>query len=123
MPCSLITNHDRRPLDLSKHRSLHPEGGRLISSWFSKAWSQRKDEDSVFESFIFAWFSFNAWAACVTGKDRDSEYIKVSVQQSHLEIGSEVLQDCVHKFDCGHNAQYFRQPKIFNPTNPSQIFA
>jgi hypothetical protein len=47
----------------------------------------------------------------------------VSVQQSHLEIGSEVLQDCVHKFDCGHNAQYFRQPKIFNPTNPSQIFA
>lgn len=76
MPCSLITNHDRRPLDLSKHRSLHPEGFRLISSWFSKAWSQRKDEDSVFESFIFAWFSFNAWAACVTGKDRDSEYIK-----------------------------------------------
>lgn len=34
------------------------------------------DEDSVFESFIFAWFSVNAWAACVTDLDRDSEYIK-----------------------------------------------
>ena len=76
MPCSLTTNHDRRPLDLSRHHGLHPEGGRLISSWFSKAWSQRWDEDAVFESFIFAWFSVNAWAACVTGVDRDSEYIK-----------------------------------------------
>ena len=47
----------------------------------------------------------------------------VSVQQSHLEIGSEVLQDCVHKFDCGHNAQYLRQAKILDPANPSQIFA
>jgi len=44
-------------------------------------------------------------------------------QQSHFEIGSEVLQDCVHKFDCGHNAQYLREPKIFDPANPSQIFA
>ena len=50
-------------------------------------------------------------------------HLSVSVQQSHLEIGSEVLQDCVHKFDCGHNAQYLREPKIFDPANPPQIFA
>ena len=47
----------------------------------------------------------------------------VSVQQSHIEIGSEVLQDCVHKFDCGHNAQYLRQPKILDSSHPPQIFA
>ena len=49
--------------------------------------------------------------------------ITVSVQQSHIEICVIVLQDCVHKFDCGHNAQYLREPKIFDPANPSQIFA
>ena len=61
----------------------------------------------------------------VAGIAEDVDFNKktVSVQQSHLEIGSEVLQDCVHKFDCGHNAQYLREPKIFDPANPSQIFA
>lgn len=76
MPCNLITNGDPRPLELNQHRGLHPEGRRLINSWFSKAWSQRENEDEIFESFIFAWFSVNAWAACVTGVDRDSEYIR-----------------------------------------------
>lgn len=76
MPCSLTTNPDPRPLELIRHRGLHPEGGRLISSWFAKAWSQRRDEDAIFESFIFAWFSVNAWAACVTEVDRDAEYIR-----------------------------------------------
>ena len=76
MPCTLTTNHDRQPLKLARHRGLHPEGSRLISSWFSKAWAQRNDDDAIFESFIFAWFSVNAWAACVTGVDRDAEYIR-----------------------------------------------
>src|SRR5574340_338318 len=67
---------DERRLDLRKHRHLHPEGQRLISSWFHRAWQQRNDPDAVFESFIFAWFSVNAWAACITGVDRDSECIR-----------------------------------------------
>jgi len=63
-------------LKLLKYHALPPDGHRLITSWFTKAWAARDDSESTFESFIFAWFSVNAWAACVTGKDRDSEYIE-----------------------------------------------
>lgn len=74
--CKLAVDHDPRPLELNKHRWLHPEGNQLITSWFTKAWAQRDDDDAIFESFIFAWFSVNAWAACVTGIDRDCDYIR-----------------------------------------------
>jgi hypothetical protein len=32
-------------------------------------------EDEVFEPFIFVWFAFNGWAACVTDTDRGREII------------------------------------------------
>lgn len=74
--CPYSVVHEQTALDLRKHLSLHPEGQRLIESWFSRAWQQRDDVYTVFESFIFAWFSVNAWAACVTGLDNDSQFIK-----------------------------------------------
>ena len=74
--CTLLERRgSRQPLDLRMHQRLHPEGQRLITSWFEKAWNQRLDEDETFESFIFAWFAVNGWAACVTGVDADREYI------------------------------------------------
>lgn len=76
MTCNLSNLNVSEPLELNRHRWLHQEGNRLITNWFEKAWAHRDDEDAVFESFIFAWFSVNAWAACVTDIDRDIEYIK-----------------------------------------------
>lgn len=74
--CVLLEQRGSRPpLDLRKHQSLHPEGYRLITSWFEKAWNSRLDEDETFESFIFTWFAVNGWAACVTGLDDDRKYI------------------------------------------------
>lgn len=64
-----------RPLELDRHERLHEDGRRLISSWFARAWDQRGEEEAIFESFIFAWMSVNAWAACVTGQDQDREYM------------------------------------------------
>lgn len=65
-----------RPLQLEKHRWLHEDGRRLITTWFERAWEQRGNEDATFEAFIFAWMSVNAWAACVTGEDQDREYMR-----------------------------------------------
>ena len=68
--------HPLRPLQLKKHRLLHEDGRRLITTWFERAWEQRGNEDATFEAFIFAWMSVNAWAACVTGEDQDREYMR-----------------------------------------------
>ncbi len=65
-----------RPLQLDRHRWLHPDGQRLISTWFERAWDERRNERATFEAFIFAWMSVNAWAACVTDIDQDREYLR-----------------------------------------------
>lgn len=74
---AVAPGHPPAPLALMKHERLHPDGYRLITSWFGRAYEQRNDDEAVFEAFIFAWMSVNAWAACVTGRDddRDSEYM------------------------------------------------
>jgi hypothetical protein len=66
---------ERRALPLDKHRYLHPDGHRLITTWFDRAWRARADDSAASESFVFAWIAVNAWAACVTGEDRDREYM------------------------------------------------
>lgn len=78
MTCPEIINPNRpqRPIDLSRYTFLHPEGKQLISGWFQRAWKERNcQQDEAFEPFIFAWFAFNGWAACVTDRDKDYEII------------------------------------------------
>jgi hypothetical protein len=72
----LINNRPAARVDLYRFQRLHREGRRLISGWFERAWQARQcsPEDS-FENFIFAWFAFNGWAACVTELDQDRAYI------------------------------------------------
>jgi hypothetical protein len=72
----LIRNRPAARVELYHFERLHPEGRRLISGWFERAWQAREcsPEDS-FEPLIFAWFAFNGWAACVTGRDQDRAYI------------------------------------------------
>ena len=73
--CRYDTEGNQAPLPLDKHRYLHPDGLRLITTWFDRAWQKRDNEDATFEAFIFAWVSVNAWAACVTGEDQDHKYM------------------------------------------------
>lgn len=73
--CPYAAPSTRQPLDLNKHRYLHADGQRLITTWFDRAWRARADDSAAFESFVFAWIAVNAWAACVTGEDRDREYM------------------------------------------------
>lgn len=74
--CPYEASAEARPLQLEKHRCLHPDGQRLISTWFERAWNERLNEQATFEAFIFAWMSVNAWAACVTDEDQDREYMR-----------------------------------------------
>lgn len=82
--CPYAEARPERPLQLERHRSLHPDGQRLILSWFDHAWLRRDDEDATFESFIFAWISVNAWASCVTEQDQDREYMRRLTRDSGL---------------------------------------
>ena len=63
-------------LNLNRFRELHQEGQRLVRGWFERSYEARDDEGECFEAFIFAWFAVNGWAACVTGRDGDAEYIR-----------------------------------------------
>jgi len=82
----------QRSLQLDKHRSLHPDGYRLIATWFDRAWRMRGDDSSAFESFVFAWIAVNAWAACVTGEDRDREYMNRLAHDPGLRTAFESLR-------------------------------
>jgi hypothetical protein len=63
---------DPRPLERGRYDDLHPDGRALIRGWRDRAGECRADES--FESFIYLWFAFNSWAACVTGSDADHEW-------------------------------------------------
>jgi hypothetical protein len=78
MTCPEIVNpnHHQGRVDFNRYALLHPIGRKLIATWFQRSWQERDcQQDETFEPFIFAWFAFNGWAACVTDKDRDWEII------------------------------------------------
>ena len=78
MTCLEIVDPDGRlrSVDLNYYDRLHPEGRHLIASWFQRSLQKINCQpDEAFEPFIFAWFAFNGWAACVTDTHRDREII------------------------------------------------
>lgn len=78
MNCPEIVGPNRpsRHVDLSRFSLLHPEGRQLVSVWFQRAWRERNcQQEDAFEPFIYAWFAFNGWSACVTDSDSDREII------------------------------------------------
>ncbi len=63
-------------IDFDRYTYLHPEGQRLISGWFDRAWDMRDcQEGDCFEAFIFAWIAINGWGACITERDEDYQYL------------------------------------------------
>jgi hypothetical protein len=63
-------------VDLSRYWALHPEGQRLVSGWFKRAWQKRNcDPEDSFEPFVFAFIALNGWASCVSGLDRDRDWM------------------------------------------------
>src|SRR5712692_3873602 len=79
MPCPELV-HSRGlefHFDSRRFQMLHPDGRRLITHWFERAWHHRlcEPEDS-FEPFIFCWIAFNGWAACCTELDQDRQWLE-----------------------------------------------
>lgn len=73
---------------LSRYRLglMHTQSRRLIGSWFDKAVeNQDASPEDSFEPFIYAWFAFNAWAACVTNEDSDSKYMQILIADEGLK--------------------------------------
>lgn len=59
-------------VNLERYADLPPVGQRLIKGWWAR---ETLGEDTVFESFIYTWVAFNAWAECVSGLERDRDWI------------------------------------------------
>lgn len=78
MPCDISrrrTNNTRN-INLNHYSQLHSEGRQLISGWFQRALRELDcSPEASFEPFIFTWFAFNGWAACVTDEDIDRQII------------------------------------------------
>jgi hypothetical protein len=77
MTCpEIILNRQRVQVRFQNFSQLHSEGKKLINGWFRRAWDDfQTTPNEVFEPFIFLWFAFNGWAACVTDRDKDFEII------------------------------------------------
>ncbi len=75
-PCAL-QQRNAGPVDRSLFHMLHPEGRRLITRWAERGSGvpDSADASDYFEGFIYLWFAVNGWGACVTGTDRDREWV------------------------------------------------
>jgi hypothetical protein len=80
-------------IQLNRFHALHPDGQRLVRGWFEKAHAAMTTDDECFEAFIFAWFAVNGWAACVTGNDRDADYIRALQRSAELAEKFQTLLD------------------------------
>lgn len=87
MTCRELIRNNRpsNSVDFERFSFLHPDGQQLIASWLKRAWNKRDclPKDS-FEPFIFTWISFNGWAACITGLDRDREWLDAIALTQHI---------------------------------------
>jgi hypothetical protein len=94
-------------LDFGRYALLHGEGRRLITGWFDRAWQARiSPAKESFEPFIFAWFSVNGWAACVSGVDQDRAYLEALMcDQTMRDDFTRLLSDSQTPF--GSNAADF----------------
>jgi hypothetical protein len=102
------------PLDFCRYEALHPQGRRLITGWFDRAWEARdcKPEDA-FEPFIFTWFAVNGWAACVSGVDQDRAYVEaLTCDQSMCKDFARLLSKCGTPFR-SHATDFARLWPIF----------
>jgi hypothetical protein len=88
---------------------MHEQSRRLIRSWFDKAIeNQNAPPEDSFEPFIYAWFAFNGWVACVTSEDTDSRYMQELIADEKLQqkfagllSGDSVFADSARRFaDC-----------------------
>jgi hypothetical protein len=77
MTCpEILSNRPRPQVRFERFANLHYEGKKLINGWFRRAWEEfQTTPNEVFEPFIFLWFAFNGWGACVTDRDKDFEII------------------------------------------------
>lgn len=89
-PYRVKTNTPPR-IQLNRFSILNLESQQLVRGWFERAYAAKNDEEECFEAFIFAWFAVNGWAACVTGKDRDSEFIKMLQRSDELAAQFQTL--------------------------------
>lgn len=71
-------------IQLNRFDLLNPDSQRLVRGWFERAYAAQDNEDECFEAFIFGWIAVNGWAACVTGKDGETEYIKALQRSNDL---------------------------------------
>lgn len=76
----------QRGVSRDRFQELHPEGRKLIHGWAERAVGQSNcDPLDSFEPFIFGWIALNGWACCVTGEDRDSDYLDAMLLDSGLD--------------------------------------
>ena len=73
-------------VDLHLFSQLHPQGRTLIRDFAKRANDGKQCADhECFEPFIFGWMAMNGWAACVTQKEFDGEYVRTLARDESLE--------------------------------------
>ena len=77
-------------VDDDRYYKLHGDGKRLIHDWLARG----RNTTDTYEAFIYLWIGFNAWAACVTKKDRDPEMIDaLALDQDLNEVFADLLRE------------------------------
>jgi hypothetical protein len=117
MICRELINTNLReiPINFDRYEHLHPEGHRLISGWFDRAWAMRDSQgEDCFEAFIFAWIAFNGWATCISGLDDDYKYLDALKRNQMLSLDFERLVAIPESSFALHLVQFAAQWPIFD---------
>jgi hypothetical protein len=95
------TESDECPLRTREHTvagyrydQLHRDGKRLVRDWIKRGLRGSTESRGDFEAFIYLWIGFNAWAACVTDKDKDSMMVNAlakdhALNDAFIRLGDE----------------------------------
>lgn len=90
-------------VDQNRFKELHSDGRRIITRWAKRALQEDKSAaNDPFEHFIFAWIAFNGWATCVTGKDKDIDYLAAIYRDERLnsEFIEKLSGDFLNDLNC-----------------------
>jgi hypothetical protein len=97
-------------VDIHEFEQLLGPGREIISRLAKRALdnSTCKPENS-FEPFIFGWIALNSWASCVTGSEKDSEFLRP------LALDQDLRRRFDKQFDAGESQRVAEEFRVFWP--------
>src|SRR5688500_12705588 len=85
MTCPELFQRPRPPRQLDTATFQFVRNSEVIRHWFDRGRrGMYTPAEESFEPFIFTWIALNAWGECVTGQEKDENWVQDLAQDPNL---------------------------------------